>query len=147
MKIKFRELSFSEIDIIKPLWEKLNEHHIQCSEFRENFKQFTFAARKKRLKDKQLKVLVAYHDKLLIGYCISSIIEYETEGEIESIFIENEFRNQGIGREFMERSVNWFKEKGIGDIKIQVAAGNEDALDFYNKFGFKTCTYKLRIVP
>ncbi|MTI61929.1 MAG: hypothetical protein FH762_18455 [Firmicutes bacterium] len=57
MEITFKELSLNEIDLVKPLWQKLNKHHIQCSEFREEFKQTNFEKRINKIKDNKLKIM------------------------------------------------------------------------------------------
>lgn len=37
----------------------------------------------------------------------------------------------------------WLRDKGITDIVISVVVGNEEALKFYEKFGFKPRKYIL----
>lgn len=49
-EIVFAELPTGEIDLIRPLWEKLKSHHLQKTvHFREYFEQKTWADRKKDL--------------------------------------------------------------------------------------------------
>lgn len=47
----------------------------------------------------------------------------------------------------MSRSLEWFNENGLKDIIISVALGNEEALPFYEKFGFAPRTYILKQKP
>lgn len=97
--------------------------------------------RKKELLDKSinghLKIdIVKYRDtEETIGYCISSISD-KKNGEVDSIYIEEEYRSIGIGAHLIKRALNWMDEKGVKSKKIVVAVGNEELLSFYQKFDF-----------
>lgn len=149
--IEYRDLPSEEIDKIKPLWEKLKSHHYErATAFKTDFEKMTFAERKRKLciGKKELKIIIAQEKNTsqIVGYCISSISE-EDLGEVDSIFIDENFRRSGIGKEFMNRSLEWFNENKIKDIIISVALGNEEALPFYEKFGFSPRTYILKKKP
>lgn len=136
--IQFIEVSVTEIDLIKPLWEELRDHQsLKSIDFRDDLKNKTWEKRKKDLinENKRLKILLA-KDIEYIGYCIASITN-ESKGEIDSLFINSNYRERGIGSEFMNRTLKWFEESGITDIYVSVVVGNEEVLGFYNKFGFK----------
>lgn len=146
MEIDYKEISFKKIKVVKPLWKKLNEHHVQYSEFREEFKQNRFEDRINKIKDKKLKIFGAYDSEgksEIIGYAITSISS-ENIGELDSLFVEKGFRGNGIGRKLMKMSLDWLRNNGVDDFFITVAVGNENALDFYNEFGFKPRSYKLK---
>lgn len=139
-------LSQDSLDMIAPLWEKLRNHHAKrASDFRESFSEMTWAERKKKLTTggKKLKLILAQSGSgRMLGYCIASI-DRDAAGEIDSIYIEPDGRGLGIGRTFMERSLSWFDAEQVSEISIDVAVGNEEALPFYEKFGFKPRTYRL----
>jgi diamine N-acetyltransferase len=143
--IQYIEISPTEIDVIKPLWEGLRDlQSLKSIDFADELRTNTWEKRKMALinSNKSLKILLA-KDLEYIGYCISSITN-ETKGEIDSIYIENSYRESGIGSEFMKSSLRWFEDQGITDINISVAVGNEEVLDFYKKFGFKPRTLNLK---
>ena len=135
------------LDVVKPLWVKLNAHHKDNSKyFADRFKDLTFETRKtKFLSDSTLKVRVDIVkdnvNNLLIGYCISTINK-EQIGEIDSLYIETEYRKFGIGDELMKRALEWMNESKTKAKIIVVAEGNETVLDFYKRYGF----YKRRII-
>jgi diamine N-acetyltransferase len=144
--IEYRDLPPEEIDMIKPLWEKLNAHHHEkATVFKNDFENITFEKRKIQWTKKQLKIIVAqeFRTSKMIGYCVSSISE-ENGGEIDSIYIIEDFRKNGVGKEFIKRSLIWFEQKGITEIIISVVVGNEEALPFYEKFGFIPRSYILK---
>ncbi|WP_367888864.1 GNAT family N-acetyltransferase [Paenibacillus sophorae] len=64
-------------------------------------------------------------------------------GELDSIFVLQDFRGSGIGQELMTLSLGWFKTNSIENIAISVLFGNDEALPFYEKFGFYPRTYVL----
>jgi ribosomal protein S18 acetylase RimI-like enzyme len=144
--LEFKDLPVSKINQIQPLWEKLNQHHMERSiPFRKHYETFTFAERIRRISKKRLRVITVNDpgSSAPVGYCIASI-SVENEGEIESLYLLPEYRRAGAGTQLMEQALGWFQEQGVCDISIRVAAGNEEALPFYAKFGFLTRTYNLK---
>jgi ribosomal protein S18 acetylase RimI-like enzyme len=142
MNINYIELNNEQIDLIKPLWEKLKDHHRELSQhFQERYAEFTFSDRKEELLNKSekgiLKIDTAKDNdtEQIIGYCISSISD-ELVGEVDSIYLDDEYRSSGIGNKFMERSLNWMDKNGVKTKKVMVAAGNEDTLVFYSRYNF-----------
>jgi len=105
----YTELGPESIDLIKPLWEQLNQYHlIRSPDFRQHYEQMTFEARKADLlKKERLCVLLALSDRAPIGYCVCTITG-ET-GEIDSIFVQDEYRRSGIGEQLMNLALAWRK--------------------------------------
>jgi ribosomal protein S18 acetylase RimI-like enzyme len=138
MKITIKESDISHIDELQYLWEGLRDYHNTLSKrtgpvtFQDRAKQF----REKSI-DGKLYILVAHDEEedRKIGYCISSIIN-TNEGEIDSLFILDEYRSHGIGDSFVIRTMEWFEQNHIKDIKIAVQYENEAVLGFYRKYDF-----------
>ncbi|MCX7710281.1 MAG: GNAT family N-acetyltransferase [Clostridia bacterium] len=131
------------LDSIKELWEQLNQHHRVLSPyFEHHYKNFTFEKRKKSLVEKaqhaELRIDLA-SDKIsgkYVGYCISTM-NNENTGEIESIFINNEYRGQGIEDQLISRALSWLGEKGAQKKTVSVSVGNEQVFAFYERYGFR----------
>ncbi|MGK0467383.1 GNAT family N-acetyltransferase [Clostridium sp.] len=70
-----------------------------------------------------------------IGYCINSINK-DLIAEIESLFIEKNYRKYGLGDKLMNRSLEWLNSNQVKIKIIEVAEGNENVLKFYKKYGF-----------
>ncbi len=70
-----------------------------------------------------------------IGYCVTSLSPEKT-GEIESIFVEEEYRALGIGPALVTRALAWLNENGSVRNRVPVCDGNEEVWNFYKKFGF-----------
>ncbi len=127
------------LDSIAQLWEKLNHLHAdQSAHFSNFYRGFTFADRKRDLIQKaetaDLQVALCLDTASdPIGYCVTTA--QGREGEIESIYVEDAYRNLGIGTTLMLDALAWLNAQGINRIKVSVAAGNEAVFSFYQKFG------------
>lgn len=139
-------LEKEQIDTIKPLWEALNKHHeAQSVHFKQRFQHFSFETRKGALLSKEkLYILTAKDKGKLIGYCIAGKTDHE--GEIESLYVESDYRKSGIGKQFIRDSIKWLENQNVDEIILKVAAGNEQVVDFYRTFGFEISTLKLKMI-
>ena len=144
-KLKYIEGSKELLAKVEPLWKKLNSEHAQKTlYFKNDFLNNTFDERKESLiqksKNGKLKIFIVESliEKSAIAYCISSVIQYRdsTIGEIDSIFIQEAFRNNGIGKRLINSSLAWFKEMKATRVISDVAIGNEDVIEFYKKSDF-----------
>jgi ribosomal protein S18 acetylase RimI-like enzyme len=139
----------SLLDEVKELWELLNQIHLEKSvDFKSHYNAFTFATRKdsivRHTANGNLFVVVDYCNNLKIGYCISSVVD-ET-GEIDSIFVKSDYRKNDVGHKLMEMSLNWIKSNFAKKIIVKVSVGNEEAFEFYSKFGFAPRLIELQII-
>lgn len=132
----------SALDDVAGLWEKIKAHHVACAtKFAADMAAATFAGRKETLL-KKAGIDGLYVDQAIeratdgrVGYCIASITP-EHVGEIDSLFVDESHRGQGIGTELMHRALGWLADRGAKSTIIGVAEGNERALRFYARLGF-----------
>jgi len=124
-----------------PLWVKLREHMIARSKnFPEEMTKLTWEERKKEIICKgqgtRLFVDLAFDGGgNLVGYCISTLT-FGNVGEIDSIFVEREWRGGGLGSQLMDRAERWLDESGSAIKKLAVSWGNDEVLEFYAHHGF-----------
>lgn len=111
--VLYRTTGFDGIGLIRLLWEQLNEYHLaKASRFREQYEQMTFEDRQShfcRLHESgHLRLDLAQDKKTsrIIGYCVSSVSGDNT-GEIESLFVDREFRSAGTGTALVTRGLGW----------------------------------------
>jgi len=130
------------LDAVGPLWEKLNMHHAQRSpHFASQYLQMTYAERKAYLQtltqSAELRVDLAQDSETghYVGYCVSAVTA--EAGAVESIFIETDYRGQGIGDAFMQHALAWMDGHNVPVKRVIVAAGNEEAYGFYARYGFR----------
>lgn len=83
------------------------------------------------------------------GYAIVSM-KFETEvggmaAWIEELFVEEEFRSNGIGKKFFDFLKDEFKGK-IKRIRLEVGDENEGAKKLYQNIGFEYLDYKQMVI-
>lgn len=149
MNICIVEKDITEIEAIKPLWEQLNSIHLDKSVyFKNKYEKFTFEKRMESIYEKaqkgilKLDILLDNDRGKYIGYCLSSI--EDNLGEIESIYIENQYRKFRLGDKLMKNALAWFESNNITNIKISVVYANNEVLPFYERYGFHVGRYILK---
>lgn len=86
-------------------------------------------------------VIVATDGDTVIGYLAGSIndkcsysdVQY---GEINNMFIDNEYRGSGVGTSLIDKFKTYCLEKNIHNLRVVASAKNRSAIDFYKKQGF-----------
>jgi len=145
--ITIRDGGAELLDEIEPLWKVLRSHHAGLSvEWRESLLVADFADRRAKLIDKGsrgLRVFLAMSERETIGYCVCTIAGNH-QGEIDSIFVADEYRHHGMGKVLMAHAMDWLKALGAAPIVVDVLAGNEEALRFYEQFDFCARTIRLQ---
>ncbi|GEM_PF-43135 len=139
----------NEFDLIRDLWEGLIKYLIEQTKDRSPpIRWPSFETRKTKFmrknKEREISVIIASNaiSGTHIGYCVSSAA-YNEYAEIESIFVREEFRGQGIGSELIKRSLDWIKMIGASSIGVAVTVMNSRAIAFYAKHGFFMRQYLL----
>ena len=143
-------LGANDLEVIRPLWEKLRAHHSPLlSGFPGAMPPFDFAPRKNEIlakvaADKIRIELVSQSSNLAdIAYCVSTI-SADGRGEVDSMFVEESFRGRGIGSELVRRALAWMDGMGTSSKFVTVAHANEAALEFYQRLGFLPRTVLLQ---
>ncbi len=136
------QFSFSTLEIdqayqVSNLWRKLNTLHQSHSiHFRDQFSNFSFAERIANLKMKEkVKIFCVAKQDIIFGYCIASI--HDKTGELDSLYIEDEMRASGTGSALVNMVLQWFNNERVEKSTVAVVYGNEEALPFYRKHGFR----------
>jgi ribosomal protein S18 acetylase RimI-like enzyme len=142
MRIEYTAMDEQGLEMAADLWQKLLEYHKSLSQhFSEHFDKMTFGLRKKGLLEKSregaIRVDLARDTDTgeLVGYCISTVSR-DRQGEIDSIYIEPDYRGSGIGDNLMERALRWMDEYPVAKKVLGVGAGNEDVFAFYSRYNF-----------
>jgi diamine N-acetyltransferase len=140
--VVYRTCGIDEIDLIRPLWKELNDHHHdRASHFRTYYEHMSFEDRKLHFcnlhESGQLQLDLAYDPATgrYVGYCVSSVSAKHT-GEVESIFVDPSYRSAGIGSALLTRGLVWMDSLEVEQKRVSVGAGNEHTFAFYRKFGF-----------
>ena len=88
-------------------------------------------------------VLVAEDDEGVRGFCCAYIcrnlpmFDPPQFGYLSDIFLEPECRDGGTGTALVERTCEWFREKGQTVLQLQVYRNNEVGRTFWHAKGFE----------
>lgn len=136
--MKIEKLEEADIQLIRPLWERLNQLHGDLSpNFKAHFRAFTFEDRVGEFEDRDgLAVFVARDGSRISGYCIASFLG--DTGEIDSIYIDPDTRETGLGSRLIDTAEAWLNKKKLKRIRISVSSGNESVFGFYQKHGYQS---------
>ena len=85
---------------------------------------------------------MAIEDNKIVGFITGEIFKkkawYNVQlGEINNIFVLEEYRQKGIGKKLVKTMIDTFKQEGITNIDLYTFGNNVDAIKFYEKIGFK----------
>ena len=136
--------SFGDIDSILDLWEKLMDEHYQ---FDRRFRRRELGRIHMRyhlsssLFSSDFILLVARSEGKVIGFMSAQIIRNPiflppSMGQIADAFILQEWRGKGIGSAMVNYIIEWFREKNVVQIDLNVAIANEKGRNFWKKQGF-----------
>jgi len=85
-------------------------------------------------------VCIAYENNIAIGFCngyiVRSMCYRDNRADIESLFVIEEYRGQGVGKTLITKLENAFYERGIRHFHISVNVNNVNALSLYRKIGY-----------
>ena len=142
MKIQYLENDKQGLDLIGPLWEKLKEYQkVRSQHFPDHYAKRTFDQRKMDLLEKAesgaLRIDLARDLDAgeLVGYCVSTI-SGDGQGRIESIYVEPNYRQSGIGDNLMQKALHWLDGMQAKTKMLIVGAGNEGVFTFYSRYNF-----------
>lgn len=150
MKIEYREIDAGAIDLIESLWEKLREHQgARSPHFAQHYANRTWRARKTELLEKArtgalcIDLAKDLDTRKVVAYCVSTVSS-KGKGCLESIFVELDYRGNGIGDSLMLRALEWMNNRQAKTVVLEVGVGNEAVIAFYNRYDFYPRTILLQ---
>ncbi|MBL4575553.1 MAG: GNAT family N-acetyltransferase [Opitutaceae bacterium] len=138
------------LSLVRPLREKLYAHHaalMPCFEHEFDVQKISeydrLLADKKRTKS--LQVFAAKTEEgRLAGYSLVKV-DVENKGELDSLFVEEVFRGEGLARELSLRAVEWLKQQAVVSLSVRVLPDNQAAKALYRDLGFMPRSLMMRI--
>lgn len=142
LEIIYEQSGPEGLDLVENLWNQLKEHHAgSARHFKEQLLNRTYTERKADIigtnAGRSIRVYLAKvkESEDIIGFCVCSGAPGEY-GEIESIYVQPDYRYLGIGTKFMGHVDIFFDDIGVTEHRVGVCDGNEDSFRFYERFGF-----------
>ena len=98
-------------------------------------------------------MIIAKEDGKIVGYILGEIqkrppvFKITHQAFISDMAVTKNLRNIGIGTKLMKAFTIWAKDKGMKYIELNVAAENQQGINFWEKQGFKTIMLHQRKLP
>lgn len=144
-----------DVPAIGQMWEKLAQYHNMLDSAlppaaRGGGKVY---ARRliSRLSDSQTRLIVAEENGVLIGYVLAVIVDVipdmfvqENSGFLADIYVDEAYRQQGIGRTLVETVKLWLRENDIHSFEWHVAEHNVVGQRFWESVGGRRVMVRMR---
>ena len=97
-------------------------------------------------------VFVAEQDGKLLGFILCRLKRLPAPmggllvGEVSDVWVEAKARRWGVGRSLVQAGLDWLREQGVHSVEVQVLAGNEGSLKFFESLGFQLELRALRLL-
>ena len=120
-------------------------HQIRPDLFRSGAQKYDEAALKALLSDENRPILIGELDGHVAGYafCILQITKDDPVLMdrkvlyIDDLCVEESLRGQGVATEVYQKTLAFARELGCDAVTLNVWCGNDSAMKFYEKSGFK----------
>ena len=104
-----------------------------------------------RAADPRSVFLVAEHEQWLVAFLIGTIEEeipiYRLKefGFLHDLWVEEEYRHEGIARQLVMLAIERFKSAGVRQIRLDTAFANEPARKLFASCGFRISTMEMQM--
>ncbi|MCK9439377.1 GNAT family N-acetyltransferase [Patescibacteria group bacterium] len=98
---------------------------------------------KKNIYSSNSCIFIAEENNKIIGYLLAfkvnrlEMFKVKKAGLIADVFIKEDYRRKGIGDKLIKECFDWFRGDKISFAEINVEVSNKQAINFWNKKGFK----------
>jgi GNAT superfamily N-acetyltransferase len=87
------------------------------------------------------RTMLAVVAKRIVGFAYGKVLRRSTEihnivGSIQAIFVEEEYRNRGVGSQLAEELCSFFASQNVEEVTLRYAIGNKEAERFWSSRGF-----------
>ena len=92
-----------------------------------------------RLNSAHKRRIVAEYNNEIIGYAVLAFrtVPHAHTALLHSLFVNEEFRNKGMGKAIVEYAEKLALQDGIEILLLEVSAENRNAIPLYKKLGFE----------
>ena len=96
-------------------------------------------------------VLMAEHNGRAVGTGHATIkrsleyVDHERHAYLGLMYVEPEYRGQGIIQKIMTTLIEWARSRGLADYYLDVYTDNEPAIRAYEKYGFRKSLVEMKL--
>ncbi len=145
-----RKANLEDCPVIVPLWIASMQYHENFNPIfhtAPGYKDKVAAEITELLEKPHVTFFLAEWNGSVIGFSMTTVNDrppvfaQPKRGYIGFTYITDEYRARGVGSEFVELIIKWFKSQHVDFIDLQVSVQNEPGVKFWEKQGFKTVNY------
>jgi ribosomal protein S18 acetylase RimI-like enzyme len=102
-----------------------------------------------RADDPQSVFIVAQREQRIVAFLVGTveaeipIYRVKEFGFLHDLWVEEEYRNEGIARQMVMLAIERFKAMGVTQIRLDTAAANEPARKLFTSCGFRVSTIEM----
>ncbi len=95
------------------------------------------------LKSEHRAVFLATLDDEMVGMIVGRIyralkvVGYERRGSVSNLFVRDEFRQRGYGKQLVEALTDWFRSREVSGLTLSIYRENTVAREMYQRAGFE----------
>jgi len=135
MQFEFKIITADTIETVVPLVKKMSKPHITEAILKERFKEMI---------TQNYECVGVYDADQLIGVSGLWFCTRHYSGrsvELDHVFIDDAYRNKGLGTQFINWIETYLKTKGYQAIELNAYIDNVPSQNFYEKDGFQKLGY------
>lgn len=135
MSLEFKIVPHENIHSVIPLVERLNEYKISRAILEKRFSDMV---------NENYECAGVFLNNMLIGVCGLWFCTRHYAGftmEIDHVYVEEDYRNQGIGKEFLSWIESYAKSKNCNTIELNTYVQNYPSHKFYYNEGYEILGY------
>ncbi|TSC83559.1 MAG: GNAT family acetyltransferase [Microgenomates group bacterium Gr01-1014_16] len=152
MNITVREYLDSEKTLVQSFIEKLQDYVVATDPIKRirnlpGLSELGLNNVLEKLDKNKGKIYFAQDEGKVVGYIFGFVCDKQSEekllevvpsqvGQIEDVYVEEEYRGKGVGKMLMEKMEDYLKDQGCDSIWLEVFAPNFDAHAAYLKMGY-----------
>ena len=143
--MKLEKAELDDLNTIVELWRSLAlemEPYSEFNELKEDVQKAGEKGWRKKMKSDKIEIFLVKQENEVIGFTDLKHDQHSSRKisrytKIVDLFIKEEYRNQGIGTEVVEKVKKIAEEKDSEYLKVSAEWKNERARKFYEENGFE----------
>jgi ribosomal protein S18 acetylase RimI-like enzyme len=105
---------------------------------------------RKMIRSSLSTLFIAEDNGQIVGYSKGTlksrppIFQVSAIGQLDEVYVMKLYRRRGIGRQLTDALIEWFRSKQVEYIEVNSDVRNSNALNAWEKYGFKQAMIKMR---
>ena len=148
--MKFRKADINDLDALLLIEQKVVDAERPFNPSIKQKKAVYYDIKKLISDPLSLLIIAEDHNNIIVsGYAqirqSSTSLEHNTHAYLGFMYVDPNYRGQGVNKAIMDRLLLWSKQQGISDCYLDVYALNAAAIRAYEKMGFASSKIEMKL--